>query len=191
MKLHLLLQNNGGIDLKRKDNSSSKKGYKIAIVILLVILIVLTVVMISVILRKKPNTLAPDYAPQEVEQNAQQMSEEDNEKLDQQDGGGAVSLSYSKDVSIKLDKSIASLYFANPNKSNQDMILQIFIQDSLAAQSGLMPPGYEINEMDLSKDISLSEGLYEGKFIVSYYQRDSGEKAMINTEIPLTIEVVK
>ena len=36
----------------------------------------------------------------------------------------------------------------------------------------------------------LSPGGYEGKFIVLYYDPDSGEKAMVNTEIPITVNVV-
>ena len=36
----------------------------------------------------------------------------------------------------------------------------------------------------------LQPGGYEGKFIVLYYDQTSGEKSMVNTEIPITINVV-
>ena len=35
----------------------------------------------------------------------------------------------------------------------------------------------------------LSPGSYEGSFAVLYYDPDTGEKAMVDTEIPLTITV--
>lgn len=37
----------------------------------------------------------------------------------------------------------------------------------------------------------LTAGGYNGKFIVLYYDRTSGEKAMINTEIPVTVTVTE
>lgn len=35
----------------------------------------------------------------------------------------------------------------------------------------------------------LSAGGYDGKFVVLYYGRTSGELAMVNTEIPVTVTV--
>ena len=90
---------------------------------------------------------------------------------------------------IDLSDNTAKLLFANPYKSNQDMLIQIVIQDTVILQSGILNPGYRVTRLDLFDNVKLSEGKYNGKFVIYYYQRDTGEKAMLNTEIPLTITV--
>ena len=37
----------------------------------------------------------------------------------------------------------------------------------------------------------LAAGGYDGKIVVLYYDRTSGEKAMVNTEIPVTVTVTE
>ena len=44
----------------------------------------------------KPSTVqAPDFAPQTVDDNAHKMEDENTDKLETQEGGGAISLTYS------------------------------------------------------------------------------------------------
>ena len=52
--------------------------------------------------------------------------------------------------------------------------------------------GFTVKLLDLLEgaEKQLSAGGYEGKFVVLYYDQTSGEKAMVNTEIPITINVV-
>lgn len=141
--------------------------------------------------RNSQTVLTPDYAPQTVESNAQPTDDQDDEKLDQPPGGGAVSLTYSKEVSIDLNSDKATLMFANPTKSNQDMILQIVIGDTIIVQSGRIIPGNKVESLSLIDGAKsmLSPGGYDGKFVVYYYQQDTGERAVVNTEIPLVITV--
>ena len=72
------------------------------------------------------------------------------------------------------------------------MVLQIAIQDTVILQSGTLKPGNQVKLLDLLEGAEemLSPGGYEGRFIVLYYDPDSGEKAMVNTEIPITVNVV-
>jgi hypothetical protein len=135
--------------------------------------------------------LAPEYAPHETEQNAETIENDDEDKLEQPEGGGAVSLTYSTEVTIDLSEKQAALHFANPGKSNQDMIVQLVIEDTEVIQSGLLKPGNQVTKLDLLDGAGnqLTAGKYEGKFVVLYYQQDTGEKAMVNTEIPVTITV--
>ena len=114
------------------------------------------------------------------------------EKMEKPEGGGAVSLTYSNEVTIDLSDKAAGLYFANPGKSNQDMVLQIVIQDTVILQSGTLSPGHQVKLLNLLEGAEemLQPGGYEGKFIVLYYDQTSGEKSMVNTEIPITINVV-
>lgn len=86
---------------------------------------------------------------------------------------------------------MAELYFVNPGKSNQDMVLQLVIQDEVVARSGKISPGKQVHKLELLEDAAkkLQSGGYEGKFTVLYYQPDSGEKSIVNTEIPVNITV--
>ncbi len=175
---------------KSKHGSTDKRKQIIIIVLILLLLITIGITVWTLFFRDTTPVLAPDYAPQQTEENAEPIDDDtDGEKLQQQQGGGAVSLTYSKEVTIDLSDNVAKLLFANPYKSNQDMMLQIVIQDTVIVQSGLLTPGHQVTKLELFDNAKLSKGTYEGKFVVLYYQKDTGEKAMINTEIPLTITV--
>ena len=136
--------------------------------------------------------LNPDYAPQKQEQNAETIPDDTGEKMENPEGGGAVSLTYSIEVTIVISDKAAALYFANPGKSNQDMVIQIAIQDTIILQSGTLSPGNQVKLLNLLEGAEdmLQPGGYEGKFVVLYYDPISGEKSMVNTEIPITINVV-
>ena len=175
---------------KSKHDNADKRKKILIIALILLLLITIGITIWALFFRNTTPVLAPDYAPQQTEENAEPIDDDsDGEKLQQQQGGGAVSLTYSKDVTIDLSDKTANLMFANPGKSNQDMMIQIVIQDTVIVQSGLLTPGYQVNKLDLFDNAKLSSGTYEGKFVVLYYQKDTGEKAMLNTEIPLTITV--
>ena len=171
------------------------KKNKTTLLILLLVLITLSAVCVTVwalFFRDSGPALAPDYAPQEMEQNAESIPDDSDEKMAKPEGGGSVSLTYSNKVTIDLSDKAAALYFANPGKSNQDMVIQITIQDTVIVQSGTLVPGQQVKLLDLLEgaEKQLSAGGYEGKFVVLYYDQTSGEKAMVNTEIPITINVV-
>ena len=136
--------------------------------------------------------LNPDYAPQKQEQNAETIPNDTGDKMAPPEGGGAVSLTYSNEVKIDISDKAAGLYFANPGKSNQDMVLQVVIQDTVILQSGTLKPGHQVKLLNLLEGAEkmLQPGGYEGKFVVLYYDPISGEKSMVNTEIPITINVV-
>ena len=79
--------------------------------------------------------------------------------------------------------------FQNPARSNQDMKLEIVIDGKAIVASGKLEPGYKVDKLSGVDTDKLSAGTYEGKFVVSYYNAQSGEKAVVNTEIPVTITV--
>lgn len=174
--------------MEKKDNSK-----KLILILAIVTVIALSVTIWALFFRDSGPTLAPDYAPQQEEQNAEIIPNDDSEKMDQPDGGGSVSLSYSREVTIELSEETAKLYFANPGKSNQDIVLQIVVQDQVIVQSGTLKPGNQVTSLELLNGAAkmLSEGGYEGKFVVLYYHPETGEKAVVNTEIPVSITVGK
>ncbi len=177
-------------------NLSKKATMLIIIVLALITVAAVCVTMWALFLRKPseddPPILTPDYAPQQKEENAETIPNDTGDKMEHPEGGGAVSLTYSNQVTIDLSDKAASLYFANPGRSHQDMIVQIAIQDTIILQSGTLTPGHQIKLLKLldGAEKMLQPGGYEGKFIVLYYDPTTGEKAIVNTEIPVTINVV-
>lgn len=177
----------GRFESKKKKSKNSPW----IIVLLLITVIAVCVTVWALFLRDSGPALAPDYAPQEQEQHAETIPGDTSEKLNSPEGGGSVSLTYSRDVTIDLESKSATLLFANPGKSNQDIVLQIVIQDTVVVQSGLLKPGNQVTTLELRNDAAkkLSGGIYEGNFNVLYYDPITGEKAILNTEIPITITV--
>ena len=172
-------------NIQQEDKKKKKK-----LLIFLILFILLDIILLVVLLGTR-TTLAPDYAPVNEEKYAEDIGDGGDKKLDQAEGGGAVSLTYSTNVDISLDKKLATLFFANPSKSNQDMVLQIVVHDVVVAQSGTISPGKQIEKMDLlsSGARKLQAGGYDGKFVVLYYQPDTHEKTIVNTDIPVKITV--
>lgn len=178
------------MDENKKEN---KKKY---LLILLLLLITVTAVAVSVWaiwFRDSAPVLAPDYAPRQIEENAEPIGDDGAEKLSQPEGGGAIGLTYAKEVTISLSDKNAAIMFANPTKSNQDMVLQLAIDDVVVLQSGRLEPGNRVSSLGLldGAEKRLTAGGYNGKFVVLYYDRTSGEKAMLNTEIPVTVTVTE
>lgn len=179
--------------------NQDKKLNKTTIIIAILAVITvaaLCVTMWALFLREPDDSnkviLAPDYAPQQKEENAETIPDDTGDKMENPEGGGAVSLTYSNEVTIDISDKAAALYFANPGKSNQDMVIQIAIRDTVILQSGTLSPGNQVKLLNLLEGAEemLQPGGYEGKFIVLYYDQTSGEKSMVNTEIPITINVV-
>ena len=139
------------------------------------------------------SVLAPDYAPQEIEQNAEDMGDSGKDKLDAPAGGGSVNMNFKDQVAIDLSDNTASLYYGNPSESTQDVLLQIVVQDTLIAQSGRIVPGNELKTLNLAEGATdiLQPGGYNGKLVLSFYNPETGEKATVNTEIPVNITVLE
>jgi len=184
---------------KKKGAMVLGKKEKIFLAIIALITVVAIGVTVWALFFRKPKTdapssgLTPDYAPQETEENAESIPGDDtSDKLDSPDGGGAVSMSYTKNVTIDISEEKAVLNFGNPGESNKDMLVQIVIQDTILVQSGRLTPGHKVSQLDLLDGAAkkLKAGGYEGKIVVLFYDQESGEKAMLNAEIPVTIQVV-
>lgn len=174
----------------RKENNQPKRSPLIP-VLLLITAAAVCVTVWALFFRDNGPALTPDYAPQQEEQNAQTIPGDSGEKMDKPEGGGSVSLTYSRDVSVDLTSKTAALVFANPGRSNQDIVLQIVIRDTVIVQSGTLKPGNQVTTLNLLAGLEqkLSAGIYEGYFNVLYYDQETGEKSIVNTQIPVTITV--
>ena len=145
--------------------------------------------------------LAPDYPLIKDEPNSQ-PTEDNQQKFEVSENGGAVALNYSDKVEYGLSDQTVTLFFANPGSSTQAVVLQIIVyggvnvdtgkpEEYLLAESGVLRPGYYVERLDadLESNVSLASGVYSGVMRVLFYNEDTGERAVVNTEIPVNISV--
>jgi len=172
----------------------SKKGMKKnnLVYLFLVLMIVICIFIIIYLLNKNEKILIPDFAPGLIDTNA--IKDEDKgSKMNVSGGGGAVSLSYSNVVAVDNEKKEIKIYFKNPSKSRESIVLQVIIkqkdEEFVIAKSNLLPPGYVLYNMKLDTDEKIPVGGYKGIFRIIYYNEETGEKQIVNTEIDVSIEV--
>ena len=138
---------------------------------------------------------APSIDPPPVDPNVGVIEGDDSEKKDSESGGGAVTLTYSLDAKLSLSTGDIKIYFLNPNASNQDISLALYLLDGggkiKIAESGLICPGYGLTDLKFIPDSAiLSEGSYKGLFVVSFYDPETGKKAFVESNITdVTLEV--
>ena len=106
-------------DEKNDEKKENKKKWLLLLLLLLITIAAMSLSVWAVWFRDSTIVLAPDYAPQQIEENAEPIGDDGDEKLSQPEGGGAVGLTYAKEVDISLLDKSATLQFANPTKSNQ------------------------------------------------------------------------
>lgn len=175
--------------MENKGKNTDWKKWLIPILLLITVTAVCVTVWALFIRRPVP-VLAPDYAPVEADVNAVPIEDESaEEKLEAAEGGGAVSMTYQKNVTISLADQTAGLMFQNPSKSVNDMVLQLLIvgqdgTETVIAQSGTIKPGNQLRSLELISGVAaLTVGTYNGKFNILYYAPDSGEKAIVNGSV--------
>ena len=177
---------------ERSKENKRRKWIKL-IIVLTVILILLLLYSLRFCTQQDGDDqpLIPDRLPDGTDPNAESIPGDTGSGPDSSGSGGSVSLRYSDQVSIDLSDNTAFLYFANPSRSDHDLILQIIVQDEVIAQSGCIPAGHKVETLPLltASASRLREGWYSGKFVLYYYDQQTGEKAAVNTEIPIQIIV--
>ena len=167
-----------------------RRNHRIAIIVLLVIIILLAIRVGT----NQPVVLQPDYPMVEDEPNAF-PDMDDQDQMSASQGGGAVALVYSDKVTYNLAKNEVTLSYTNPSSSTAAVVLQVIVlgpdnAEYLLAESGALRPGYGVESLDGDLgDITLSTGVYSGVMRVLFYNFETGEKAIVNTDIPVKITV--
>ena len=166
-----------------------RRGCLLQGLLMLLLLLALSVGIWAAFFRE-PEILEPDFALLEVDPNAEEM-EGDGGEASSSAGGGSVVLNYTYDVAVNLTSRRVDLYFGLPGRSNRDAVLQLVVDDTLLAQSGRLPPGYQVSRMTLNSDAArrLKEGVYNGELRILYYNDETGERAILDTKIEVTITV--
>lgn len=161
--------------------------------IFLLLLITVCAVCVSVwalFFRTPAAVLTPDHAPA-LEAYAQPIPGDEEKSAEAQPGCGSVSLTYSNQVDIQLANQKATLLFANPGRSNQNVMVELVIQDQTILKSGTIVPGNQVTELELAHEVAtmLMPGGYDGVFLIHFYDPVSGEKSIVTTEIPVFVLV--
>ena len=139
--------------------------------------------------------LHPDYPAPAPEEGAEDIGGEAEDKLEKPEGGGSVGLVYSDKVTIDLSDKKATLRFDNPSRSTNNMSLELLIQDVVVLKSGTLTPGKRVTSLDVEEAAlaALVAGVYgatsNAKFRVYFYDPVTNERAVVNSEIAVTVTV--
>lgn len=172
--------------------SKERKRIFNIVYLILILLIIGCLCVIGYLLIEKKDTLTPDYAPGTIDTNA--IKEKDNEKkMKANDGGGAMSISYSNVVAVDRKSKDIKLYYKNPSKSRASVVLELVIinndKEYVIGKTDLLPPGYALYKMKLDTDLNLQAGGYKGLFKITIYDEETGAKQIVNSKIDVSIEV--
>lgn len=161
------------------------------IIILLIIGIVICIGVTIWALFFRDGDTTTDYPPKGIEAGQLPLEDDNSNKLDSPEGGGAINVTFGTTATVSLSDKTVTLYYANPNASNQDVSVLIMVEDLVVAQSDLINPGNYINELKLTDKAksALQEGVYNAELVIRAHNPDSGEKAMVDTKGELTLNV--
>lgn len=171
------------------EKQNSKKWIIIILIIGIALCIGITVW--ALFFRGGDEIITPDYPPRGTEENQQPIEDDNSEKLESPEGGGAINVTYSTDAVATLSSSTLSVYYANPKASNQNVAILIMIDETVVAKSDLITPGNQVTTLKLEEHAKklLQPGGYDAQLVVRAYDPESGEKAMIDTKGEITLTV--
>ena len=169
------------------------KNLKWLIIILVTGIVICTGVTIWALFFRGGGDISPDYPPQGIESNQTPIDGDDSGKLDSPEGGGAINVTYGTAAKVDLSEKTVTIYYANPNASNQNVSILIMVNDLVVAKSDLITPGNQVSKLELQKEAAsrLQVGGYNAELVVRAYDPDSGEKAMVDTKGELTLTVTE
>lgn len=185
------------VDQREEDRDGKFKSTRLQMRIVSVVLLGLIIVLSWRVGTPAPVVvLEPDYPKVDNEENLIPMPGTDGEKLEASKNGGAVAISYSDNVIYDRAAGQLTLAYGNPSVSTQSVILQVIVfgpdgSEYLVAESGVVPPGYRVETLKAAEkqSVSFSEGVYSGIFRLLFYNAETGERAIVNTEIPIKLMV--
>lgn len=169
------------------------KNLKWLIIILSVGIVICTGVTIWAVFFRGGDDISPDYPPQGIESNQTPIDGDDSGKLESPEGGGAINVTYGTAATVDLSEKTVTIYYANPNASNQNVSILIMVNDLVVAKSDLITPGNQVSKLELQKEAAsrLQVGGYNAELVVRAYDPESGEKAMVDTKGELTLTVTE
>lgn len=170
-----------------------KKTLIIAIVLSVILLIAILISVWAIFFRRGKDVLPPDYPPQNTDQNQTPIPDDQGGEIQTPAGGGAVNITYSEQVKIDLSDKKASLYYANPSRSNQNVAIAVVIGEEIILKSELITPGNMVTSLPLAEgaEKKLAVGGYNAELVVYCYHPETGEKAMVDTKGAVVLTVTE
>ena len=171
----------------------TKKTLILIIALVVVLVSSISVSVWSIFFREKDDVLPPDYPPQETEDNQTPIPDDEGGEIVTPAGGGAVNITYAENLTVDLSNKTASLYYANPSRSNQNVAIAIVIGEDVIIKSDLITPGNMVTSLPLisGAEKKLTVGGYNAEIIVYCYHPETGEKAMIDTKGDVIVTVTE
>ena len=175
------------------------------IMTLVAVLLVLIIIIILLLLKScgtgeapsGPGILEPDYPNMSMDPGAEPIeSEPEGEAPTVSQGGGSVTISFKDQVTYSLSTGKISMFYQNPKISTHNVVVQMILvhgeDEYLLGQSGVLTPGYQVTSMTVDSGApQLSAGGYDGKIRLRFYDPETGERAIVDTDIPCTITVTE
>ena len=129
-------------------------------------------------------TVNPYHPLPEEDPYATENRGDEEPKIESEEGGGSVSMIYTLTAELSLDDGKIAMYFKNPNASNQDVMLELYLAtdqgEILLAESGRLQAGYTLTQMDQIEGAAiLKEGQYPAFYKVRCYNSLTGERALV------------
>lgn len=135
--------------------------------------------------------LVPDTPPEQADPNQEPLETKEDESFANQ----GVRIDYKGTAVIDLSDGMAEIYFANPKKSTQNMVISLVIDNTVVCQSQKILTGNSITKIGLLPEAKdrLSEGTYKNaKFVVGCYDPVTNEKSFVEPVIDnITVTVVQ
>lgn len=137
--------------------------------------------------------ITPDYPPQGEDEGQKPIEGDNSNKIESPTGGGGYNMTYNTTATACLSDGTVTLWYANPNASNQNVAILIMIDDMVVAKSELILPGNQITSLKLEDYAKgkLQAGGYDATLVVRAYDPVSGEKAMVEGNGNLTLVVTE
>lgn len=166
----------------------NNKKQRLLIVILLLITIISILITLWAVFIREPTVKYIEYELPSIDENLEKIT--DNTANNSTDLESSVWITYSKEVEISKSENKAYIQFSNGEASTEIIIIQLYLEDKLIAESGSILNGYKLETMSLNDNLEdLENGTYDGKFLLLHYDLESGEKTIVNTEIPVEITI--
>ena len=95
---------------------------------------------------------------------------------------------YSLDAKLDLNTGKIDIYFKNPKASTHDVsiILYVVSGDTKVpiAQSGRVSAGYSLTSLQMAEgSATLTDGVYNAYYMLSLFDPETGERALVQPEI--------
>ncbi len=158
----------------------------------------LPILSLITVLALNPPVPPPDYEP--VTEDRAIIPNLPDDKPFTRSNENKASYEVPKTINVDADTLTATdnqYVIQNPSRgANYDFVAAIYMTDNRGEKvevykSGNIPVGYHISTLTLTPPdgITLAPGTYDAEIVFSFYQQDTGEKGMIDSNVPITIRI--